>query len=326
MRDALGGLRIPLVGDDHPRGLAVGGHEQLHAAFEGGIVERLRRQVEGVVVLRVIEGLTQFCCGARGLLVLGVGAVVDRIVRQGQVAVLFLDGDLRGDQVHKFGLQGVELVKAAGDRLQCVDQLIDTVEGIEDGSQCRAEGDVEAVRLPVEIVSDGPELIVEVGDLVPQILCHRDGLLEPLGLFMCDGGTLFLQRQLLSQHGDGVRHLVGLLRKIQRLILLLGKIHQLAGARCADLKRDGRVGDWCAEGAGDRLDQGHTAGMENGFGDAFQQHHAGRIAHIEVGFDHQKFGVEARDGEMAFGGGIADVRRDRARHVDAAVVGGPVSR
>ena len=57
MRNAFLRHRIAVMADDEAHGMAVGGDEVLHALFEFGIVERLRRQVERVVILGGVERL-----------------------------------------------------------------------------------------------------------------------------------------------------------------------------------------------------------------------------------------------------------------------------
>ena len=59
-----------------------------------------------------------------------------------------------------------QLVGVALHAPRLVGQLVDPVEGIEKGTYRVAHGDVEAVRLPVEVVAQGPELVVEVRDVV----------------------------------------------------------------------------------------------------------------------------------------------------------------
>ena len=60
------------------------------------------------------------------------------------------------------------------------------------------------MRLPIEVVAQGPEEVVEVSDLVAQILGRGDRLLECLGLLVGGGAGLLLQRILLSQDVDRV--------------------------------------------------------------------------------------------------------------------------
>ena len=56
-RDPLRGHRIALVGDEEARRFTVRRQEHSQARLEIGVIERLRRQVEHVVVLRRIEAL-----------------------------------------------------------------------------------------------------------------------------------------------------------------------------------------------------------------------------------------------------------------------------
>ena len=58
--------------------------------------------------------------------------------------------------------------------------------------------------LPIEVVAQRPEEVVEVGDLVAQILSHGDGLLKRHGLLVRHGAGLLLQRILLPQDVDRV--------------------------------------------------------------------------------------------------------------------------
>ena len=55
--DALWRHRVALVSDEEPHRLSVGGEEHLHTANELRVGERLGRQVEEVVVLRLVEAL-----------------------------------------------------------------------------------------------------------------------------------------------------------------------------------------------------------------------------------------------------------------------------
>ena len=44
------------------------------------------------------------------------------------------------------------------------------------------------MRLPIEVVAQRPEEVIEVGDLVPQFLCHGDGFVKRFNLFV--GGVV----------------------------------------------------------------------------------------------------------------------------------------
>ena len=57
-----------------------------------------------------------------------------------------------------------------------VGQCVDAVERVEERPQRGADRDVETVWLPIEVVAQRPEEVVEVGDLVPQVLRRGDRL------------------------------------------------------------------------------------------------------------------------------------------------------
>ena len=325
MRNALCRGGIAVVGDDHPRGLAVRGQEQLHAAFELGVVEHLRRQIERAVVLGLVErlahgvGVLQRLLGLREQPGLGGGVVL----RERLIALL--DGDLLGDQRQQLGLQGVELVQAFGDLTELIGELIDTVEGVEYRSQRRAQRNIETVRLPVEVIAQRPEEVVEVGGLVAQILDRLKGLLEGGDLFVGGGGGLLLQVVLLLQQRDRVGDLRDLREQIVSAGLLERQVLDLCGTLRAHRKTQRGVVQRGAQRPGDGLHHGHPGRAEHIFGDALEHDHVGRGAQIAVGFDHQHFGVEPRGGEVAFGRGIADLGRRPVRLIVAGVVGGLVS-
>ncbi|KMR19517.1 hypothetical protein EU79_15025, partial [Staphylococcus aureus] len=72
----------------------------------------------------------------------------------------------RGELRRQVGeLIGVALHRALG-----IGQLVDAVERVEQRPDRRAHRDVVAVRFPVEVVTQRPELVVEVGDVVADLL------------------------------------------------------------------------------------------------------------------------------------------------------------
>ena len=72
--------------------------------------------------------------------------------------------------------------------------------------------------------------------------------------------------------------------------------------------------------AGDGLDPSHARDMEDVFGDAVDDKHVRRVAHIVIGFDQQKFRIHPGLREMPIRGGVADVGRNVWRQVLAIVV------
>jgi hypothetical protein len=59
-----------------------------------------------------------------------------------------------------------QLVGVALHRTRQVGHFVDPIEGIKQGPCCGAHRDVEAMRFPVEVVAQGPELVIEVRDVV----------------------------------------------------------------------------------------------------------------------------------------------------------------
>src|SRR5206468_10359691 len=119
------------------------------------------------------------------------GLVVDsrcgREVRHRQVAVRLLVVYLWRNQSQQFRLQLIQFGDARGDVAQLVGQRVDAVQRVEERPQRPTCRDVETVWLPIEVVAQRPEEIVEVGDLVAQVLGSRDRLLERLALLVGDG-------------------------------------------------------------------------------------------------------------------------------------------
>ena len=182
------------------------------------------------------------------------------------------------------------------------------------------------MRLPIEVVAQRPEEVVEVGDLVAQVLGRGDRLLECLGLLVGGGAGLLLQRILLPQNVDRVVDHVDLLEQVGAAGLLKGQVVDLSRASRADLERYRRVVQRRAQRPGDRLHLSDAVGVEDRLGDALQQDHVGGIAQIVVGLDHQQFGIQPRLREVAFRGRVTDIGRGTGGHVGAGVVARLVSR
>ena len=178
-------------------------------------------------------------------------------------------------------------------------------------------GNVETVWLPVEVVAQRPEEVVEVGDLVAQVVDRGHGFVKRLDLVVGGGGALLLQGVLLPQNADRLVDLGGLLEQVGRAVLLVFQVLDLAGALRADLKRYRGVVERGAQRPGDGLHLGDAGGVEDGLGHSLQQDHVGRVPQIMIGLDHQQFGIEPGLREVPFGGRVADVGRSAGRHVGA---------
>ena len=127
-------------------------------------------------------------------------------------------------------LERIELVDTGRDVAELIGECVDAVERVEDRPQRRADRNVETVWLPIEVVAQRPEEVVEVGDLVAQVLGRGDGVLERLGLLVGDGAGLLLQRILLLQNVDRVVDLVDLFEQVGTAGLLVGQVLDLRRA------------------------------------------------------------------------------------------------
>ena len=93
------------------------------------------------------------------------------------------------------------------------------------------------MRLPIEIVAQRPEKVVEIGNLVAQVLRYCDGLVKRFNLVVRSDGALLLQGILLPQNADRFVDLGDLFEQVGRAVLLVFEILDLAGALRTDLDR-----------------------------------------------------------------------------------------
>ncbi len=196
--DALRGRRVAFVRDDQPDGMAIGRDELLEATRKVRALERLRRKIERVVVLRFVEriALRGGVVGLRFRLV--VETLRRRVIRHDGVEVCLLAGDLRRYQRHQLRLNLVQLVEIRAEILDVLTHRVDAVERVEDRPQRPAGRDVVAVLLPVEVATNRPEEIIEVGDVVAQRLGDLHGFFGELGGFV--RGVAELLGGLASAH------------------------------------------------------------------------------------------------------------------------------
>src|SRR6202040_3182504 len=200
--------------------------------------------------------------------------------------------DLRWDQCQQFRLERIQLVQTRRDISQLLGERVDPVERVKEGSQRPADRDVETVRLPIEIVAQRPEEVVEIGDLVAQVLRYFDGLVKRFNLVVRGGGALLLQAILLPQNADRLVDLGDLFEQVGSAVLLVFEVFDLPSALRTDLKRDRRVVQWGSQRAGDGLHLVDAGRVEDGLGHSLQQDHVGWIPQITIGLDHQQFGIE----------------------------------
>ena len=252
-REALRRCRIAPMRDDQAHGLAVRRQEVLQRSLEVLVLEDFWRQVERVVVLRLIERVTH---GVR------VGAhVVHLVENPGHGAVhgqhhrphVLHAVDHRREIDDQLRHQRVELIKVFCQDLELVVDLVDTVNGIEDGSQGITDRDVVTVLFPVEVAADRPPGVLEVGDVIAQFFgdcLHFLGLADHL---VRGGGELLHEAVHVPHPVHGVLELIGLLEHVVHPGLL--ELHRLylPGVLHAELERNRRVLHRGALGARNRL-------------------------------------------------------------------------
>ncbi len=312
--------------DEHPGGLAVRRHEHLQAAFEVGVLEGLRREVEQVVVLGLVEARAHRQGGVVGRLhLIEQGALAaDRCPRQRQRRLH--RRDRLGEKGRQLRCQVRQLVGVDLDRPRRVGQLVDPVERVEEGPHRRTQGDVVAVRFPVEEAAQGSERVVEVRDVVPQLVGDREEI-TGLGSRILRDGSLF-QGELVLLLRDVDRRLrrVGHLLHVIQLIPLERKVHVAGLSLHARLERNRAVLDRNAQRPSDVLDHRNTLGVHDVSRHRVEDEHVGWVPHVVVGVDHQDVRVHPGLGEVSVGGGEPLVDRGVVGKVVAVVVRGLVSR
>ena len=204
-------------------------------------------------------------------------------------------------------LTRIELVQTPGQGAEFRTQPVDSIDGIEEIPKNRTRRNVVAVLLPIEVIAQWSEQVVEVGDLVAEIVDRANGPMETLGLVVGRGGEIFLQRILLLEDAQGPADLVGLGEDVGGPVFLVLQVFDVADISRTDLKRDRRVHHRNTLGPGETLHLLDTGKVEDRFGDSFDDDHVGGIAQVVIGFDHQQFRVEPGRAEVPRGCRIAHV-------------------
>ena len=235
------------------------------------------------------------------------------IVRQRQRPLDLLAGDLGRYQRHQLRLERIQFIQTCCQACQLVGELVDAVDRVEQGSDRPADGNVEAVRFPVEVVTKRPEKVVKVSDLISQFIDRGHRFVKVLGLVVSSGGDLLLEGILLLQNRDRFRDFAGLCPQVGRAVFLVWQVSDLAAALRTDLKRYRAMLNRNTQGPGDVLDHGDAHGALDVFGYPVQDEHVGGIAHVVVGLDHQHVGIQSGLGEMPV--------RSRISDIDPGVVG-----
>ena len=277
-RGALLGQRVALVDDGEPHRMPVRRQEQLDAALEFGGLERLRRQIERVVVLGGVERLTH-----RGGVVLHRHRLIllrllDLILRQHDLFLMPHGLDHRIHQRDHLRHQRRHPLEIGNHGGEVLGHRPDAVEAFEHRAQRPAHRDVETVRLPVEVVADRAEEVVEVRQVVADVGDRRAGVLHLVHHAVGDLRHLLGQRLHLRHRVDADLHVVGLGEHVVQHLLDVVVVHDLPGAVGAQRVRDRRVLDRLALRAGDGLHLGDAAHVDQRLGDLVDDQEVGRVA------------------------------------------------
>ena len=311
MLDARHRGRVTLVGDDQPDGLAVRGDEHLQAAFEVGVLEHLRRQVEGVVVFGFVEVIAHQRRALRQFLLVGLDACHRAVRGHHEIAHRLHGFDSRRQRRQHLRHQLIETIETPGHNLQFVGELIDPVKSVEDRAKRPTTRNVEAVFFPVEVAANRPEVVIEVGDVVPQLVGGVHDVVR-LSDDVVGGGRELLHDLVHVLHvGDGLAQLVGLLEHLRGVVVL--NLGRLQGARVlhGDLERDRTVFDRRPQRPGDGLDPLDAMQVEHALGDPVDDEHVRRVTQIVIGLQHQQLGIHPGLGEVPLG----RLHRDVSGHV-----------
>ncbi len=133
---------------------------------KSGFVEGLRGQVEQVVVLGLVEAAPIARAVSLVASIWSSRAFCELYDASDRSLLAFIDAIVCGRSAVSCGASVRQLVGVDLHRTRLVGHFVDPVEGVEQGPRRGAQGDVEAVRLPVEVGAQRPELVIEVRDVV----------------------------------------------------------------------------------------------------------------------------------------------------------------
>ena len=174
--------------------------------------------------------------------------------------------------------------------------------------------------LPVEVATNRPEEVVEVGDVVAQRLGDLHGFFGELGGFVRGVAEVLGDLHLLMQSCHRLPQLVRLLQQVLRLLFLVVLGLDPARGLRAHLKTEGAVVERRAQRPGDGLHPADTGDVEDRLGDLVQDEEVGRVTQVVIGLDHQQLRIEPSLVEVPVGGRITDIGRGVGRQEVAGVV------
>ena len=182
------------------------------------------------------------------------------------------------------------------------------------------------MRIRVEVATQRPERVVEIGDVVAHLVGDRHRVFGDAGYVMSRSDQLVHQNVHALQRFDGSAELVGQLGHVIQPALGDLQVLQLPGILHAEQERNRRVLERCALRPRNALYPSDSLDAEDALGQLVQDQEVRRIAHVVIGLDHQHFGHHARLREMPLRGGHSDVAGGVLRYVVAVDVAHLVTR
>src|SRR6202007_1885323 len=140
--------------------------EGIHRALEVLVLENLRRQIEGIVVLGGVERLSHGCRVIAHVVHLTEDPRHGAVGRQHHRPEGLQNRDQRWELLIYLRQQHVRLVQFLYDIMEFIAFLIDTVDGVPYRPQRPAYWDIGAVLFPVEAAANWAPEIFKIRDVI----------------------------------------------------------------------------------------------------------------------------------------------------------------
>ena len=204
---------------------------------------------------------------------------------------------------------------------------VDAVERVEDRPERPADRDVVAVRLPVEVIAQRSEEVVEIGYVIAQfgdVDGHVVGSCPPCCASSRSSAPSTRSSGSSCRWSSASRRPAPACRP--SVFCMYERFIVLEGAAHADLSRNRAELQRLTLRTRDRLHPSDAGHLGHGLGDPLDHQEVRRVAKVVIGFDEQQFGVHPGDGEMSFSRCESLVRRQVGGQVLAVVVARLVAR
>ena len=130
-----------------------------------------------------------------------------------------------GNWASSCGMSASQLIEVFDEIVHFIANPVDTVQPVENASQRPADGNIEAVRLPVEVIADRPPEIVEIRNVIPQFFRDFLHVHVWIAVMRCVVSTICCISVVHVLHEtDRCSHLVGLLQHVVHAFFLKRRI------------------------------------------------------------------------------------------------------